>query len=410
MSQPNVTVNQVNGNLGRRPASVDGIAGIILSGVAVGGQFALNDVLGPFYSLADAESKGITAAYDVTNTCCAHLHIKNFFAEAGNGRPLYVMVVAKTVTMAQMCDLSNLTTGVMKMLLAQEGRIKLVGITRTPQSGYTPTYADQFDEDIWAAITASKAIYASERAAGRPVDFFFEGRDFQGTPASAKDLRDTAGLNANRACLVIGQDLDVATVYSWNPKYAAVGLALGRSSRIPVHRNIGRVKDGALAGVIRGGFSNNSAYGAMSTTNVDVLNDKGYVYLRAHNGKAGYFFNDDHNAAPVSDDFSQKSRSRVMDKADRITHQVYVEEILNDLEIDPSSGKLAASTCKHYQGIINQAISTQMSGEISGVGSFCDPDQDVLSTDTIAVEISILPKGMARQIVANLAYTKNAIA
>lgn len=408
--QPNVTVNQVNGNLGRRPASVDGIAGIVVSGVAVGGQFALNDVLGPFYSLADAEAKGINAAYDVTNTCCAYLHIKNFFDETIKGRELYVMVVAKTVTLAQMCDVANITTGVMKMLLAKEGRIKLVGITRVPDGAFSPSYIEQFDSGLWAAVTASKAIYASERAAGRPVDFFIEGRDFQGVPASAKDLRDAAGLNANRASIVIGQDLDVAVVYTWADKYAAVGLALGRAARIPVHRNIGRVKDGEVAGVIRGGFSNNTAYGAMSTVNVDLMNDKGYIYLRAHNGKPGYYFNDDHNAAPLADDFSQKSRSRVMDKADRITHTVYVEEILNDLDLDATTGKLAASTCKHYQGIINQAINTQMAGEISGVGSYCDPDQNVLETDTIEIEINILPKGMARQIVANLAFTTEAVA
>lgn len=408
--QPNVTTNQVNGNLGRRPASQDGVAGIMVSGVAVAGKFALNDVLGPFNSLADAESMGITSAYDQANSCMAWQHIKNFYDETIKGRALYVMVVANTVTMAQMCDLTNLTTGCMKMLLAQEGKIKLLGITRAPAAGYTPTYVEQFDDDLWAAVTASKAIYSSERAAGRPVDFFFEGRDFQGSAATAKDLRDSAGLNANRATIVIGQDLDVATAYAFAPKYAAVGLALGRAARIPVHRNIGRVKDGAVGTVLRGGFSNNTAYGAMSTTNVDLLNDKGYVYLRAHNGKAGYYFNDDHNAAPVNDDFSQKSRSRVMDKADRITRSVYVEEILNDLDIDATTGKLAASTCKHYQGIVNQAIASEMAGEISGNSSFCDSDQNVLSTDTIEIEINILPKGMARQIIANLAYTTEAVA
>lgn len=99
---PNVTVIESNGNLGLLPANEDGASGIIVTGVA--GSFALGDVLGPFTSLKEVEDIGIDAAYDTTNSVLAHRHISDFFEGAGQGTKLYVMVVASTVTMTQMCD------------------------------------------------------------------------------------------------------------------------------------------------------------------------------------------------------------------------------------------------------------------------------------------------------------------
>ena len=52
---PRVTTALGNGNLGKVQASEDGIALLIVSGIAVSGKFALGDVQGPFTSLKGAE-------------------------------------------------------------------------------------------------------------------------------------------------------------------------------------------------------------------------------------------------------------------------------------------------------------------------------------------------------------------
>jgi hypothetical protein len=405
---PNVTINQTNGNLGRGAGSDDGISLLVVSGVANAPDFILNDVIGPFKSLAQFEALGITEEYDVTNSCLAHRHIKDFYSEAGKGVELYVMVVALTVEMADIADTTNTTTGAKKALLASGGRIRLLGVSRVPDGTYVPAYTDQLDADVTDAMDNAQELVAAERTAFRPLQVLIEGLDWQGNVSSTLDLRDPDdGPNANRVSLVIGQDLDVANdTANLQPQYASVGKALGRAAKIAVHRNIGRVKDGALVDVVRAGYSNNLAAGTYSDAELTTLNDKGYIFLRSHTGKAGWFFNDDHTACPITDDYAYISKGRPADKVSRIARNVYIEEILNDLEIDSDTGKLAASTCKHFEGLVEKGVNDQMTskGELTAVSAFCDADVNVIQTDTVTIEINIVPRGMSRQIVVTQGY------
>lgn len=414
MALPKVTINVSNGNLGRTAASNDGICGLIGTGVAVSGKFALGDVLGPFTSLADAEAKGIDSAYDTTNTCMMWRHIKDFYDEAESqgvkGAKLYVMVVAKTVLMADMTLKTNLTNSVKKLLTTANGDIRIVGVTRIPDGAYVPAYTDQFENDLWTAATNAKALIDEEFSLYRPVSIILEGRNWQGNVATSRDLRSASvGPNANRVAIVMGADPDVSGAAAHANKYAFVGKVLGRLAAIPVQRNIGRVKSGKISVMTKAGFSNNANISTLTETQLGTLNDYGYIFALQHMGKTGFYFNDDHAACPITDDFSSLSRGRVMDKAARITRTVYLEELLDDIQLDPT-GKLAASTIKDYQGKIEDAVNKDMTakGEIVRVSAFVDPDQNVLSTDKVTAQITILPKAISKEIVATLAFENEA--
>jgi len=408
MGAPKVRVNQQNGNLGRVAPNEDGISLLFVTGVAVSLKFALDDLLGPFTSPKDAEALGIDAAYDVTNSCLAHQQISDFYSEAGKGTKLYVVVVADTTTMATMADKTNTTNGAKKYLQQLAGKIRLVGFSRVPDSGYTPSYSNQLDADITTAITNAQALVAEEFEQFRPISVFVEGMDWQGTVSTSLDLRDTAtGPNANRVSLVISQDTDVANdTNNAQPAYACLGKALGRSAGIQVHRNIGRVKDGPVSEIINAGYSSNAAVNTLTDTEIDALNDKGYIFLKTHSGKSGFYFNDDHCACPLTDDYAFVSLGRPADKATRIARQVYLDEILDNVDVDPDSGKLAASTCKHFEQLIEDKINQLMvsQGELSGVDAICDADQNILATDEVDIELDLVPKGTARQIVVKQSY------
>lgn len=402
MPLSDVSISLGNGNLGRLPNSEDGIAAIVVSGVAVGGSFALGEVLGPFLSLKDAEDMGITAAYDVTNTCMAHSHIKDFYAAAGSGNQLYVMVVAKTVTLAQQA--ANAGVYAKTLLATALGKIRFLGLTRVPDGAYTPTYANGLDTDITAAIAALKVMHAAEFTDHRPVRFVVEGRDWQGNAGTTLDLTDTAtGPNANQVMLVIGQNRDAAALHAGAAESAAVGLMLGTLAANRVHYSAARVKSGMLP-IDNVGLSDGTAITAMTTTDLNALNDKSYVFIRAITGVAGKFWNSDFMACPETDDYCFMSRGRVIDKAARITYATYVTELNDDVEIG-SDGKMAAAVIKNYESILETAIGTQMAGEISDVSVYIDPNQNVLANDTINVEVSIIPRGLARFITVTLAYS-----
>lgn len=397
---PNVIINQTNGNLGRVGVAEDGTSLLIGSGVAVSGKFALGDVLGPFRSLAEVEAAGIDAAYDATNECLMHQHASDFYLGAGNGVALYMMVVADTVTMAQMAD--KTLTHVAKALSTAQGAIKLVAISRIPDT--VGTIADQFEADIVSAVTKAQELVASEFAEPnhRPISVLIEGRNFGGTASSAKDFRTMA---ANRVSVVISQDAEVAARDAAYAKYANVGYALGVLAGLPVQRNIGRVKNGALT-IGSPALSSGTLMKDVSATDQETLNAKGMIFAKKHVGKDGYFFNDDHTCVALTDDYAFITSGRVMDKVSRIARTVYVEDLLDEIEIDAETGRLAVSTCKGFQASVESQVNAQMTalGELAGISAYVNPAQNVQSTDKLSVNISIVKLGTARKIEAELGF------
>lgn len=397
MALPNVIINQSNGNLGIVAQDQDSISGIIVSGVAVSGQFALGDLIGPITSLAEAEAKGITEAYDATNTCQAWKQISDFYSEAPKGTKLWVMVLAKTVTLAQMCD--NANAYVKKMIDDAVGdRPRTVIVTRTPDGAYTPTYATQLDNDVITAVANAKALIAAKQAEYKYPRIIIECRDWQGTVASTLDLRNSAtSPNANRVALVIGQDTAYANALPLNDKrkkYAFAGLVGGRLAAIPVQRNIARTADGPLA-ITTPGFSNNALNTTLTPSNLDTMNDKGYIFLRGYEGQAGYYFNMDHTATVSTDDFNNLRYGRVIDKASLLAYATYIQRLNDEILIDEVTGKMQPSVIKSLEGEIEKQIQLNMVDEISAADAFIDADQNVLSTNNINVELSITPKGNA---------------
>jgi len=395
-----VTIIIGNGNLGRASAVLDGVTALVASGVAVADKFALGDVLA-LRSVADAENLGITAAYDLANKVLLHQHIADFYANAGEGAELYVMPVVNTVTMEDMADITKTYAPV--LLDTLKGRVRQLIITRVPPADYAPVFANQFDPDVWAAITKAQALYASEFTKHRPIQILVEGRGFQGTAATAKDLRTLA---ANRVSVVICQVAEVAAKDARFADYAAVCLAAGRLAAIPVQRNIGRVKDSDVTVNGEAAFSDGTKLSAMSQASIDALDGFGYIFLIERDGKAGYFFNNDHTACPLTDDYAYIHRGRPIDKAARLVRQVYLEELLDDIEVDPVTGKMAAAVIKSYQRAGEKSIEINMlaNGEVSGVRVFVDPDQNILSTDKVSTVMRIVPKGMANEFEVKLSY------
>lgn len=395
-----VTITIGNGNLGRASAVLDGVTALIGSGVAVADKFALGDVLA-LRSVADAETLGITAAYDLANKVLLHRHISDFYANAGDGAELYVMPVVNTVTMADMADS---TKDYAATLLDQmKGRVRLLTISRVAPADYVAAAVDQFDPDVWAAVTKARELSVLEFAKHRPIQIIIEGRDYQGTAATAKDLRT---LSSNRVSVVIAQSADVAALDARFAPYAAVGVAAGRLAAISVQRNLGRVKDGPIVLSGEAQFADGTKLSAMTQASLDALDGFGYIFLIERDGKAGYYFNNDHCACALTDDFAYIHRGRPIDKAARLVRQVYLEELLDDIEVDPVTGKMAAAVIKGYQRAGEKSIEINMlaNSEISGVKVFVDPDQNILSTDKVSTVMKIVPKGMANEFVIALSY------
>ena len=388
---PRVKINYLNGLLGTVPDNQDGLLGLLVLGAtAVSTTF----VLGTPYRLVrpdDLTALGITT----TNNARIVELVKQFYAEAEEGTPVYLLGLAAT-SMTTVLDVDN---GPMKAVL-QGLHGSLRGLIVASASSASVTVTDGLDPDVLTAMPKAQAlaVWAADNLYA-PIFVILEGRHFE----SAADAPDLKSLAYNRVGVFIGD----VTVSSAN---AAVGTLAGRIASVPVQRNIGRVADGAVA-------PEKMYIGAntvdLSMSVVDTLYSKGYMCPRIYIGLSGYYLVDDPLAVAGTDDYAHLTARRTVDKAARIAYITMLQFLLDEIEVN-NDGTMQQPILKSWQAAVEDAINEQMAaaGELSVVdGSGCkfyiDPKQNVLSTSKVEGTLKVRPFGYARDIIVNIGFLTN---
>ena len=388
MALPRVKINYLNGLLGTVPENQDGLLMLaVLGSTAVSTTF----VLGTPYRIiqpAGLDALGITS----TNNPRIVELVKQFYAEAEEGTPVYVLGLSGT-SMTDVCDVDS---GSLKgVIVSLRGALR--GIVLASASTSTPTVTEGLDPDVFTALPKAQALadYAALTLYA-PLFVMLEGRAYAG----ASGLRDLSSSAYNRVGIFIG---DVVA----SSKNAAVGVLAGRIASVPVQRNIGRVASAALA-------PEKLYLGANlvddSMADVEAIYAKGYITPRIYAGLAGYFFTDDRLAVASTDDYAHLTARRSADKAARIAYATLLNFLLDEIAVN-TDGTMQQPVLKSWQAAVETAVDAQMtaSGELSVVdGSGCrfyiDPAQNVLSTSKIEGSLRIRPYGYARDIIANIGF------
>lgn len=393
MALPKINITLSNGALGLAIPTNDALSGMILQGPEPSGVSLLTPKL--LTSVEDAEALGIDADYDTDNSVAAYKAIKEFYDSALNGAQLWIMVVSQAVSMTDAFDVTE-TDYAVKLLNAASGGIRMLTMVRNPAGGYSPTVTNAIDADVETAITKAQALAVAYQAEYKPVRIILPAYAYDDTAA---DLPDLKALTANRVAVLLGDTKSGTT--------AAVGVLLGRLASDPVQRNPGRVKTGALP--ITAGYIGTSTV-EDAGNDVSTIHDKGFITLRRHVGFSGYYFTDDPTATSATDDYNSFARGRVLDKAIFLAYTTYVNELLDEIQIDPATGKMPRQQIKYLQTIAESAINTAMTaaGEISGVDVQVDPDQNVLSTSKVCVKLRLTVLGYAKTIEIELGFSNPA--
>jgi len=396
LTLPKVSIAFSNGALGTVVPSADGCMGVILTGVAVTGPpaFTLGTscYIDKFSDLAT--NYGITA---VNNPSIVKF-FTDFYNHAPSGTRVWFMGLANTVTMTQMVN-DGTATYAHKLRKDANGEIRGLFVCRTPSAASTP--AAGFDPDVPTAYTAAQ-VMANNGAETPPIFCIIEGRDCTGIASDAADLTTRS---LNRVGVMVGDTVSAGTALV----NAAMGILAGKIAGSPVHRNIGRVKDGAIA-------STTAFIKATSIEQADYTgwHAKGYITFRTISGKGGFFFCDDPLAASATDDYAHITARRTIDKVYRIAYGVMIEKLLDEIYVN-EDGTMQASVIKAWQGDVENAIALSMTanGELSadiakpsdrGVRCFIDPAQNVVSTSKVIVQVRVRPFGYARWIDVNLGF------
>ena len=390
MARPNVNITLGNGNLGRSAATDDGVAALLLTGAAVSGKLELNK----HYQLsgtADLVALGATA----DNNPLVYKEVTAFYEQTGDGAELHLLVVAEATTLTQMCD-SAADSPLRKLIDASGGRVRLVGVNKIPPTEYEADTTQGIDKDAITAAEKAQAVIESY-AAGKvnPFRLLMPAPAFDAEVDSLFKPRESS---TNAVCYVLASD--DATKHT-----AAIGRVLGRAASLSVHQSIGRVRSGSIGTdmYLTDGQSYIDADGL-----ADSLHDAGYIIPIAYPRKNGAYLNGDPAAAPVTDDYAQLRYGRTVDKARIIVYDTLIDEILDDVDTD-SDGDLSAGQRTSYEGMIENAVLTQMNGEITSFAVSIPEGQNILTSETIRVVCRIQPKGVVETFEVTLEFTNPAI-
>ena len=388
-----VTIVRQQG-LGKTARRNDGTSGLIADAVAVDEKIAIGEPI-LLTSLAEAESKGITKAYDLANKVLLWHHVHDFYAMAPKGTKLYLMPVAKQTPMATV--LATADGAATKLLTFAKGEIRQLALA---------SMSEDF-ANLATNIAAAQALYKWAADRNKSVQILIEGRDFVEDYSTAISLRE---MTANRVSVVIAQDPLVAVEDATYSAYAQVGLLLGSIAAVPVSRDIARVRNGALpvsaAGISNGKNSNNVGY--YDDDQLSAIDDMGYIFMRTFDGLSGFYWSADYTAAAPTDDCDSIRMGRTLDKAADLARLKALEYLRDDVEIDSTTGNIAIEVVRNIESDIETSVLTQMAEEISGVECTIDPEQSLWdSASPLIAELAIVARGVIYRMQINVFYTNS---
>ena len=385
---PRIKIQFMNGQLGTVGESPDGLFALVCGATVVAKTLEMDKAY-LLHSYEELVALGVTEE----NNPRLYKHVKDFYTEVEEGTKLVIFPVDKTKTFTELCDKD---TGVIKDLItAQNGVLRGIFVAGDGREATLTT--NGLDDDLFTALPkaqqlaqwATTSLYA-------PLFIILEGRGYKG--GAVKDLHKET---YNRVGVLIGD-----TVKS--SEGAAVGVMAGRLASIPVQRNIGRVKDGALKPIAM--YIGDKPV-EENASGVSDLYDAGYITPRKYVGKAGYFFTDDRLACEQTDDYAHITARRTIDKAYRIAYAALLELMMDELAVN-EDGTLQHGIIMAWQQMMENAVNRTMTavGELSadadgaGCKAYIDPKQNVLSTSKIVLVLKVRPFGYARYIDVKLGF------
>ncbi len=385
-----VNITLANGQLGQTIQTNDGICGMVLTGAAEVGGYALGTPV-LITSTDGLEAAGITEA----GNPFAVRHVQDFYSLAGAGAQLYLMLVADTMTVESMSDVTNVD-GAKKLLDYAAGRIKVLAVMSNDDE-VTALVANALNADVYDAINKMTTLADHFVEQQQPFRAIIGGTSYTGVPANLSDLTTR---DDNRVAILVGD--------TESGKGAALGLLLGTIGSIPVQRKASRVATGSLPA--------NTAY--LGTSPIEdvpydepIISSKGFITWKTYPHKSGYFWSGDHTATADTDDYNVLCRGRIIDKAHILAYKTFVDIVDDEVPVDPASGKMSAGYCRALEQSIENQINNTMTAnrEISSITAFVNPEQNVLSTGIVAVSLGIVPVGYSSVIEVTLGFVNPAL-
>jgi len=384
---PRTTIT-VKGLISRPNLNTDGITNVVvyndnISDLTV---FSTTNRIVKFTNLESVQSTGITATS--TNFKETFYQLKNYFNAGGSYVNVGIFEEPETF------DFSEIDT----MNLFTKGEASLWMVCN-PQQELSVTEIAKVNNKI-AALTDLK----------KPAHCFYYADTSTLTLSELPNLRTLAS-DCPYVSVVIGIDVDLTNVY-YN-----CGIVTGTASSTSVNTSI--LNTGLFNYTNGVDMVNVGLFLSVSDTptkvdiktisesDLDLLNDKGYIFFRYITDLLGTYLSNDNNSTKISDTFNSVHMCRTRNKSIRQLN-IYLSKLIGATVLFNPDGTMKPISVAVYEDAARTALNyMKQPNEISDFAVYVDPTQNVLSTKTVVTNASIIPTETSDYLPINIAFTQN---
>ena len=342
-----------------------------------------------------------------------YYHIEHFFnIQGANGR-LFIMFA----------DCGTNWDAIDQMQRAAHGMINQLGVwTEQNLWNQTDPEAGTYSVDIVTALQ-SKAVALADDNAPLSIILSANSAILKTKDSTSKQIDlskiPPCQIDARYVSVIIGQGLDseVTKMQKANKEnctpVGTIGALLGCLAKASVQESFAWVNKFNLVGYFpdiemgfgdvseaEDGFKSTLKYSSLNKVQLDLLDDKGYIFLCKYSGlESGVFFSKDQTCANTTSDYRTIARNRTINKSRRAVRNALLPYVNSPLKVDPSTGYLSPAKITTFQNIVKDVLMTmQDNEEISGCSVNIDKNQNVLKNDTLIIKYSLVPVGVATKI------------
>ena len=225
--------------------------------------------------------------------------------------------------------------------------------------------------------------------------------------AKLADLSSLVTENYSNVSVLVSCDLDSELkkrigIFS---NYGCIGTALGAISKAAVHECIAWVQKFPL-GLKEPGFITGELLKNVTQSELELINNNRYIFVRTHVGSADNYFNDSHTLDVPTSDYAYIENVRTMDKATRGIRTNLLPYLNAPLYVDALTGKLRPDMVAFLETTAGRALENmEQAGELSGYKVEINPNQNVLASSELEIVIKKVPVGVMRKILVKIGYT-----
>ena len=386
-----ITVTIGDGGTGRLPAGKDWYTGVIFQNATKPVAFGTGNIV-RVYSLNEAITKGITQALFPVE----YYHISEYFRIlALNSKEAFLDVgiypiVLDTFDGAEIDLMQANANGELRQI-----GVYLIDAYKVADIGICNVKATALDD------------------AGTPTSIYFSS-----DIADADALIDLRSNDYKWVSTILGQDGEgagAALYLAQGYSIGCIGAVLGQTAISAVHEFIGigaRTINGSTEFQVPA-LADGQLVKDKTKTQIQLLTQQGYTLAVPIQSLGTCFDTDAVTAASETSDFQEQSANRVIGKIKRKSILKLAPDRNIPLYVDPTTGKLKESTMQYFISKLNNTllelataneINTDENGNLPKNSVTIDPEQNVIATNTILINVKASKVGAASNINVTLGY------